>query len=307
MTNFGVARVATDRGARVAVVVGDDVFDAAELTGDERHVTLEDVLTDWSGAEGSIRAALESGDRPAPSPRGSARLLAPVPARASIYGAGANYYGHAREMAARAGRPAPGDPRTTGQRPWHFLKAPSTVVGDGAKVAPPAAAPDTLDWEVELAAIIGREAKDVAAEHALDFVAGYTVANDLSARSLQWRTDVHEASPFRADWLAHKSFDGACPLGPWLVPASQIEDPQTLGLGLSVNGVPMQSDRTSDMIFTVAEQIAYLSSLITLRPGDVILTGTPAGVGSGRGVFLKRGDTVEAWVEHIGTLSTRIV
>lgn len=304
--DFRVVNVSTDAGARAGVLVDGEVIGLADLTGTERLGTIDGLFADWSAGLHSIRTALIGSGRPAGTPAADARLLAPVPPAASIYCAGANYYGHAREMAQRAGRPAPSDPRTTGQRPWHFLKAPSTVVGDRAVVRRPAGGLDSLDWEVELAAVIGRTAKNVAAQDALDFVAGYTVANDLSARALLWRSELPESSPFRADWIGHKNFDGACPIGPSLVPASDIADPQDLALGLRVNGEPMQDERTSDMIFTVAEQIAYLSTSLTLRPGDVILSGTPAGVGSGRGVFLSAGDEVEAWVEHIGTLTTRI-
>lgn len=306
MTDVCVAQVSTARGPRGAVVVGDQVFDAAELTGDDRCATFDGLIGSWEASVAGIRAALAAEPRAAATDLGESRMLAPVPASASIYCAGANYYGHAREMAARAGRAEPSDPRADGQLPWHFLKAPSTVVGDRAVVTRPRRAPDSLDWEVELAAVIGSEARDISADEALGFVAGYAVANDLSVRSLMWRPELPESSPFRADWLAHKNFDGACPIGPWIVPASQLADPQDLAIGLKVNGVAMQDSRTSDMIFTIAEQIAYLSSFLTLHPGDVILTGTPAGVGSGRGTFLAPGDVVEAWVEHIGTLTTRI-
>lgn len=288
------------------MVLDAQVLDAVELTGTRADTTIDTLLADWPAAEHRIRDALASGRDASRLPLSGVTLLPPVPMRAAIYCAGANYYGHAKEMADYAGRPAPADPRTSGGQPWHFLKAPGTTVGDGATVTIPAAAPTTLDWEVELAAVIGAEARNVSAADALDYVAGYTVANDLSARALLWREGLATASPFRADWMSHKNFDGSCPIGPWLVPAADISDPQHLGLGLRVNGADMQGDNTSDMIFTVAEQIAHLSSLITLHPGDVVLSGTPGGVGSVRGQFLAAGDVVEAWVEGIGTLTTRI-
>ena len=125
----------------------------------------------------------------------------------------------------------------------------------------------------------------------------------MSARDLGFREPLPPQNPFRTDWLAHKSFDGSCPLGPWIVPASEIGDPQNLGLKLWVNDVLKQDSNTGKMIFTLAEQIAQLSSRITLHPGDVILTGTPAGVGAGRGEFLKPGDVVRLWIEKIGTLT----
>ena len=113
-------------------------------------------------------------------------------------------------------------------------------------------------------------------------------------------------SPFKFDWVAHKNFDGSCPLGPWIVPAADISDPQNLGLKLWVNDVIKQDSNTGKMIFSIAEQIAHLSSRITLNPGDVVLTGTPSGVGAARKEFLKAGDEVKLWIEHIGTLANRM-
>jgi 2-keto-4-pentenoate hydratase/2-oxohepta-3-ene-1,7-dioic acid hydratase in catechol pathway len=165
---------------------------------------------------------------------------------------------------------------------------------------------DEVDWEVELAAVIGRKAKDVAQDKALSYVAGYTAANDLSARDRGRRANISDTSVFKADWIKHKSFDGSCPLGPWIVPASDIGDPQNLGLKLWVNEVIKQDSNTSDMIFNIAEQIERLSNAMTLYPGDLILTGTPAGVGTARGEFLKPGDEVKIWIEKIGTLTTKI-
>ncbi len=160
-----------------------------------------------------------------------------------------------------------------------------------------------VDWEIELAAVIGRPARNVPLERALDHVAGYTIANDLSARDAGRRGPVPDLSPFKWDWTSHKSFEGSCPLGPWIVPAAAIGDPQALGLKLWVNDVLKQDSNTGKMIFTTAEQIAHLSTRITLHPGDLVLTGTPAGVGAGRGEFLKAGDVVKLSIEKIGTLT----
>jgi len=134
-------------------------------------------------------------------------------------------------------------------------------------------------------------------------VAGYTIANDLSARDVMRRDKNPPTSPFHYDWLSQKCFDGSCPLGPWIVPAHQLPDPQKLGLKLWVNQTLMQDSNTSRMIFDTAEQIAMLSSRVTLQPGDLVLTGTPAGVGTPRRIFLKPGDTVKLWIESIGELS----
>ena len=129
------------------------------------------------------------------------------------------------------------------------------------------------------------------------------VANDLSARDLGKRPQMPPDSAFRHDWIGQKSFDGSCPLGPWIVPAREIPDPQNLGIKLWVNGALKQDSHTSKMIFTLAEQIAHLSSRITLYSGDVILTGTPAGTGAGRGEFLKAGDVVTVSIDGIGKLT----
>ena len=134
-------------------------------------------------------------------------------------------------------------------------------------------------------------------------MAGYTIADDLSARDVMRRDKNPATSPFHYDWLSQKCFDGSCPLGPWIAPADEIPDPQQLGLKLWVNDTLMQDSSTSKMIFDTAEQIAMLSSRVTLQPGDLVLTGTPAGVGMPRRVFLKPGDVVKLWIEGIGELS----
>jgi 2-keto-4-pentenoate hydratase/2-oxohepta-3-ene-1,7-dioic acid hydratase in catechol pathway len=124
----------------------------------------------------------------------------------------------------------------------------------------------------------------------------------LSARDFVAREEAESSSPFRFDWIAHKGFDGACPLGPWITPASEIPDPQRLGLKLWVDGDLMQDSSTQYMIFSVAEQIEELSKRVTLHPGDVILTGTPSGVGMGRNLYLKSGQSIRLWIDGIGEL-----
>jgi 2-keto-4-pentenoate hydratase/2-oxohepta-3-ene-1,7-dioic acid hydratase in catechol pathway len=219
----------------------------------------------------------------------------------AIFCAGANYADHAAEMAAREGRPAPPDPHTLGLKAWHFLKATRTVTDPGAPVKISDYAKQ-MDWEIELVAVIGKVAKKVPLAKALSHVAGYTIGNDLSARDRGRRLNMPDSSPFKWDWTKHKSFDGSCPLGPWIVPASDIGDPQKLGLKLWVNGEIKQDSNTSGMIFNLAEQIEEISAGTTLYPGDLIMTGTPAGVGAGRGEFLKAGDVVKLWIEKIGEI-----
>ena len=242
-------------------------------------------------------------------PLGDAHLRAPLLWPGAIYCAGANYRDHAVEMAKRLGRPLDPDPKANvAGRALAFPEIAAHRCADpGASIAATRSIAKKLDWEVELAAVIGRPAKDIPVERALDCVAGYTCANDLSARDLSRRTEASEKSPFHHDWTGQKSFDGACPLGPWIVPADDIPNPQDLFLKLWVNDVLKQDSNTSEMIFTLADQITQLSRGMTLYPGDVILTGTPAGVGTGRGEFLNAGDVVKIEIERIGTLTNRIV
>ena len=139
------------------------------------------------------------------------------------------------------------------------------------------------------------------------YVAGYMASNDLSARDRGRRPNVSPTSVFKMDWTKHKTFEGSCPIGPWIVPASDIADPQNLRLKLWVNGELKQDSNTGKMLFTLAEQIEQLSINMTLHPGDLILTGTPSGTGAESGTFLKAGDVVKAWVENIGEIENRMV
>ena len=291
-------------GPRAGVVVDEQVFDAASLTRKPGYATVLGILADWKAAQGALRqAAARAGkSRVKSRPLSRTKLLAPVLWPSAIYCAGANYADHVAEMNAAHGRPPEPDPHMLGLQSWHFIKASRALAHPGATIKISDYS-KMMDWEIELAAVIGRTAKHVPEAKALAYVAGYTCANDLSARDRGRRPHVADTSPFKADWVAHKSFDGSCPLGPWIVPASDIKDPQNLALKLWVNGVVKQDSNTSQMIFTLAEQIAHLSSRLTLHPGDLILTGTPAGVGMGRKEFLQAGDVVKIWIEGIGDIS----
>jgi 2-keto-4-pentenoate hydratase/2-oxohepta-3-ene-1,7-dioic acid hydratase in catechol pathway len=301
---YRLVTYAADSGPRAGLVIGEEVLDAAALTGNAGDATVLGILEDWPAAQARLaKAAATPGKGRALA---DVRLLAPIRWPSAIYCAGANYADHAAEMARAQNRPPPPDPHTLGLKPWHFIKAGrSTLAAPGETVAITGLS-QTMDWEIELAAVIGRPAKNVSLADALEHVAGYTIANDLSARDMGRRTGVPEDSPFKFDWVAHKNFDGACPLGPWIVPVGDIPDPQSLGLKLWVNDVVKQDSNTGKMIFSIAEQIAHLSSRITLNTGDVVLTGTPSGVGAARKEFLKAGDEVKLWIEHIGTLTNRM-
>jgi 2-keto-4-pentenoate hydratase/2-oxohepta-3-ene-1,7-dioic acid hydratase in catechol pathway len=224
------------------------------------------------------------------------KLLAPLLYPGKVLCAGANYYDHIAEM----GVP---DTRKEAQRLFFFFKPPRNAVVGGGKTVRLPIDTKSFDWEIELAAIVGRPARAVSEKNALSFIAAYTVAIDFSARDLN---RVPE-SFFKLDWVAGKAHDTCCPMGPVVVPASFIEDPQDLPLLLKVNGETKQNARTSGMIFSIAEQIAKLSRIMTLDPGDVVLTGTPAGVGAPKGTFLKAGDKVDAAIDGIGTLSVEIM
>jgi 2-keto-4-pentenoate hydratase/2-oxohepta-3-ene-1,7-dioic acid hydratase in catechol pathway len=294
------------QGPRAGVVVDESVFDAAELSGEGSYVSMLGILEDWPRANETLQSALGKGGAQAKAlPLVQTRLRAPVLWPSAIYCAGANYSDHAAEMAKRANRPEEPNPKTLGLKPWHFIKASRAVTDPGATVAA-AHYTQKLDWEVELAAVIGKPAKNISVEQAFDHVGGYTAANDLSARDLSRRPHVPDTSAFKSDWIGQKSFDGACPLGPWIVPAQDIPDPQNLAIKLWVNDAIKQDSNTSKMIYSIAEQIAHLSAGMTLYPGDVILTGTPAGVGSARNEYLKPGDVVKIEIERIGVLTNTI-
>jgi 2-keto-4-pentenoate hydratase/2-oxohepta-3-ene-1,7-dioic acid hydratase in catechol pathway len=156
---------------------------------------------------------------------------------------------------------------------------------------------------VELAVVIGRDAEGIAAADADRVIAGYSVANDVSLRDFARRDDY----PFFPDWLRSKSYAGCLPLGPVVVPASLVPDPMDLSVSLTVNGVQRQASRSKQMIFSIAEQIEYLSHIVPLRPGDVILTGTPAGTGAAWGSYLSPGDVMVAEIEHLGRLETEVL
>jgi 2-keto-4-pentenoate hydratase/2-oxohepta-3-ene-1,7-dioic acid hydratase in catechol pathway len=312
---YKLATYQSSDGPRAGLVVDDKVFDAAALTGKQAYASVLGILADWRTADAALRKAVTGLGKSPGKGRGKGRvksrplartkLLAPVRFPSAIYCAGSNYADHAAEMAARDNRPPPPDPHTLGLNAWHFLKASRALADPGARVKISGYC-EQMDWEIELAAVIGRAAKDVAADKALSYVAGYTIANDLSARDRGRRANMPDASPFKWDWTKHKTFEGSCPLGPWIVPASDIGDPQKLGLKLWVNGALKQDSNTSEMIYTLAEQIEQLSAGMTLYPGDIILTGTPAGVGAGRGEFLKAGDVVKLWIEKIGEIENRM-
>jgi 2-keto-4-pentenoate hydratase/2-oxohepta-3-ene-1,7-dioic acid hydratase in catechol pathway len=224
-----------------------------------------------------------------PLVEGSPRLGVPVGVVPKFFGIGLNYRDHAEET----GMPIP-------EAPIVFAKATSCVSGPNDPVLAPKDW-KRMDYEVELAVVIGTPAKRVAKEDALDYVAGYCIGNDVSERSLQ------KGGP--GEWIKAKSYDSFGPLGPWLVTADEIPDPQNLDLSLDLNGERMQTGNTSTMIFSVAELVSYISRYMTLQPGDVFTTGTPPGVGMARNprVFLKPGDEMVLRISGLGEQHLKVV
>jgi 5-carboxymethyl-2-hydroxymuconate isomerase len=182
-------------------------------------------------------------------------------------------------------------------KPLIFAKFPSSIIATGQPITWDTRITQEVDWEGELAVVIGKKARHVAEADALNYVYGYTIANDVSARDIQLRSD--------SQWTRAKSLDTFCPLGPWIVTRDEIPDPQQLRIRTTVNDQVMQDASTADMVFSVAALIAYCSQMFTLEPGDLLLTGTPSGVGEGRKppVYLKDGDRVTVTIENVGELT----
>ncbi len=303
MTSFSLVTFLDGDTPRPGLLVGDRVADlvAARLPSSSATGSLVDLLGIWDAAQPALselaeRVSLGRGDLPTHDLK-SVRLCAPLLYPGAIFCAAANYTDHMKEM--NPDRPIP-DKNTT--RPYFFTKSPRhTVIGPGEPIRLPATSTQ-IDWEAEIGVVIGRVASRVSVDQAMSHVAGYTILNDLSARDLTPRTDWR----FGNDWFRGKSFDTAAPMGPWITPASEVPDPHRLGIRLWVNDELKQDSSSTCMLFTIPEQIAYLSEQLTLQPGDVIATGTPAGVGRPRGTYLERGDRVRISIECLGTLENHV-
>ena len=294
--NWSLATIDRD-GAPTACIEVDGICYALQPSlaraGLPGMAAVMSLFADWDRSNAAIEASLQLLDRSDAVTAGP--RLAPLLYPGKVLCAGANYYDHLAEM----GMPGA---RKEDQRLFFFMKpARNAVVGEGDTVRMPIGT-TAFDWEVELAAVIGRRARNVSAEAALDHVAGYTVAIDFSARDHNRAPDTF----YKLDWVAGKANDTCCPLGPRFVPAGARADWQDVRLQLSVNGAGKQDGRTSQMIFSIAEQVAIASRIMTLDPGDVLLTGTPAGVGAPKGTFLAVGDQIDASIDGIGRLSVRV-
>lgn len=288
--------------ARLGVLVDRYVIDLQDLGVCAGQPFPSSMLEFIELGPQGVRAAQEllasfNGKWPAGTavPEQNVKRLAPIPRpRKNIFGIGLNYVEHVAES-----NRSLDTSRDLPSQPVIFSKPPTTVIGPGEAIEHNAAVTQQLDWEVELAVVIGTRAKRVSVEDALSYVFGYSVMIDMSAR------DCRRAG----QWIYSKGQDTFAPFGPCIVTADEIPDPQTLDLSLTVNGKEKQSSNTRYMLFSVAALIADLSVGITLEPGDVIATGTPSGVGAGRNPqeWLWPGDIIEASVQHIGTLRHPVV
>jgi 2-keto-4-pentenoate hydratase/2-oxohepta-3-ene-1,7-dioic acid hydratase in catechol pathway len=273
-----------DEGARrlTGVIEGDSIVPFRDT------VDMVDLIQRGAGSTPAAPAL----------PLHSVRLLAPIVPKRNVFCVGWNYAAHFAE--GKAFRPADAVQEIP-DHPALFTKNPFAIIGPEAAIRHPAPISDQLDYEVELAVVIGRAGRDIRESDALDHVFGYTIANDVSVRDVQrtWHG---------GQWFKGKNFDTHLPLGPWIVTADEIPDPQSLRITTRVNGVTKQDSNTRHMVFPVARILAELSAGLTLHPGDVIMTGTPEGVGMGRTPpeWLKPGDVVELEIERIGVLRNHI-
>jgi 2-keto-4-pentenoate hydratase/2-oxohepta-3-ene-1,7-dioic acid hydratase in catechol pathway len=233
-----------------------------------------------------------------------AKLDAPILYPGALFCAGANYWDHLEEMAEIAKRVTGKAPAMTKAKdPYFFMKTTAgSIIGTGTPARLPPFSRQ-VDWEAELGVVIARPTRNISEDRALEAIAGYLIVNDLSARDLMKR----EGSPFGMDWVGQKCFEDAAPMGPWLTPAAYIPDPKNMAIKLWVNGVLKQNSNTGRLVHDIAEQIAYLSRHFTLQAGDVIATGTPAGVGMPRNEFLKAGDEVRIAIDGCGELTNTMI
>ena len=325
VAGFALATVSSGRRGAPALVLGGYVLDlrtAASAAGvafesANQHLDVMDLLDDWPRSFECLQQVADFVTLAGPDDdrfatyNADTRVLPPVPRPSKMLYSAQNYPDHVDEMrkARKFGfnKAVIDDARDftgnrDGARPYMFLKAPSCLAGPYDDIVRPPEV-EQMDWEVELAVVMGRSATRVAAGRAMDHVAGFMTTNDFSARNLLFRPDRER---LRSDWFGGKSHDGFAPMGPLLVPSAFVADHLDLRLRLSVNGKIRQDGNTRHLIFDPAEQIEFASRMTTLRPGDILATGTPGGVGQGSNSFLGVGDIVEAEVQGLGVLRNRI-
>lgn len=292
--------------AQPGILVGDTILDLGQVAGGPVSAgsTLE-LLEHWDQSHPwlcELADAVAAGKHGAACrPLAETALDAPILYPSSVFCIASNYAAHSKEM----GNTKPMPDKSINAPVW-FQKTPrQTIVGDGSLVHLPRTS-TAIDWESEVAVVIGRPAFGASKGSAFDFVAGYTILNDMSVRgpsAAQAKTPQDEA--FRRDRFRRKNWDGSAPMGPWITPKEFIADIYDQPIRLWLNGEQMQDGNSGEMWWRIEEQIAYLSEHLTLSPGDVISTGTPAGVGKGRGLYLKPGDEISTTIGDLGTLRIR--
>lgn len=303
----------------LGLVIDDRVTPVASLVpAFGEKPTLLQLLQDWSRSFALLSSAIAEGRAAEAIAVDALAAHAPLPRPAQVFCTGANYAEHVIQMILAPERPevagmSPEEARryaedvvarqAAGSNPFIFMKPVTAIAGPEDPLPLPYFS-SKLDWELELAAVVGREAYRVARSDALSYVAGYMVANDMTARDRVRRTD---AGAIGADWIAGKGSPGFLPIGPLFVPSQFIADPHALKMRLWVNGELKQNDTTGSMTFDIPRQIEYLSGFARLLPGDILCTGTPAGNGIADGSFLKPGDVIEAEIEGLGRQTTLCV
>ena len=273
-------------GVHLGALQGDQIVNLHKASGGKLP---DDMLEFLESGDIAMQAAIELlTEKHEGLAAESVKLLSPVPEPGKVVAIGLNYMDHIRE--ANIGIP---------ELATMFCKFPSSVVGSDTDIRWSSALTQQVDYEAELAVVIGKTARNVGEDEAYDYIAGYMNCNDVSARDLQFRPGDQ--------WLRGKCLDSFCPLGPWLVTTDEIEDPHNLSIRCSLNGQLMQDSNTSEMIYRIPYLVQYLSEAFTLLPGDVIATGTPHGVGAFRDppIWLGDGDIVTVEVDGLGTLSNR--
>jgi len=306
-----------DGRAFPAIVLEDRAFDLSSRF--EGVGTISDLVSSWGASLPRLQELADTLGEPGDHALASLRALPPLSPGGQIFQAAANYRQHVLELMAGAERrgdttdgltseerdeaAAALDDRARDGAPFVFLGSSHAMVGPEDDVVLPAGS-DQHDWELELAVVIGAPCRRLTRADAISSIAGYTICNDITTRDVLFRPD---ARALGLDWLAGKNSPTFLPTGPLMVPAAHVENPMDLRLHLTVNGRTMQDETTADMLFDIADLIAHISNVAELRPGDLVLTGSPAGNGASHGIFLQPGDVIEGSITGLGSQRNRCV
>lgn len=294
---------------RVGIVVDEQVFDLAQCTSASGHGQIENAASVMAllaagqpgldDAQKAVSWAQSNGDATLVQALSTVDLIAPLPDPGKLLCLAGNYASHIQE----GGGTYVGKEKMI---PRFFSKPSTSIIGTGDAIRiPPSTA--WADWELELAVVIGKTGRDISVDEASDYIVAYTVFNDISGRELAFRESLpQQEGDFFFDWLVGKWLDTFGPMGPWLTTADELENPDRLGMKLWHNGTLQQDANTGQMIFSPAEAIAFISQFVTLEPGDVISTGTPAGVGISQKIKLQPGDHIKGEIEGLGILENPV-